>query len=307
MQLVSFQIKECFGFRDSDRVDLQDPTNLIYILGRNSSGKTSFLTALEYFKPGLIPRDHPNFKNFNPSTSTPYLLSKYRVGEGDLSIDTFDRAFINKMQELNQGSPALLSSTEYHNLAEELKKRLHTLYTDLFERIIHPGSLWALRTALGNYQFSTEQVFKDYDERNKQVSALLTNAPGQLGIQVQSNGQMLIKGNWQPFHQMSFAEIENLVALQLPKIASFSKEYPLLDALPDIIKIEHLTQSPNTLTTALIEYLGKDRLEHLLKAENPRERDQLLAELREKITTLVDKVNRVNTASTELLSIYLDI
>ncbi len=55
MKLVSFQIKECFGFRDSDRINLRDPTNLIYVLGRNSSGKTSFLTALAYFTPHLRP------------------------------------------------------------------------------------------------------------------------------------------------------------------------------------------------------------------------------------------------------------
>src|SRR5947209_8005176 len=103
MQLVSFQIKECFGFRDSGHVDLQDPTNLIYILGRNSSGKTSLLTALAHIAPNLIPQAHPNFANFNPSFVAPYLLGNYRVDGGDLKADTFEQAFRAKMNELNQG------------------------------------------------------------------------------------------------------------------------------------------------------------------------------------------------------------
>jgi AAA15 family ATPase/GTPase len=80
VQLVSFQIKECSGFPDSGEIDLQDPTNLIYVLGRNSSGKTSFLTALSYFAPNLTPRDYQNFKNFDSSTRAPYLISKFREG-----------------------------------------------------------------------------------------------------------------------------------------------------------------------------------------------------------------------------------
>ncbi len=89
MQLVSFQIKECFGFRDSGRINLDDPTNLIYILGRNSAGKTSFLTALAHFDRNLIPQDHPNFVNFDPSSDPPSLICEYRVNANDLSIGAF--------------------------------------------------------------------------------------------------------------------------------------------------------------------------------------------------------------------------
>src|SRR5260370_38400122 len=103
MQLVSFQIKECFGFRDSGRVDLEDPTNLIYILGRNSSGKTSFLTALAHFAPSLIPEAHANFANFDPSSQIPYLLGEYRECIGDLTVDDFDESFLTRMTDVNSG------------------------------------------------------------------------------------------------------------------------------------------------------------------------------------------------------------
>src|SRR5947208_16460701 len=103
MQLVSFQVKECFGFRDSGHVDLQDPRNLIYILGRNSAGKTSFLTALAHFALNETLQQHPNFANFDPSPRVaPYLLGKYRVVEGDLTIDAFIKAFRDKTNEMNR-------------------------------------------------------------------------------------------------------------------------------------------------------------------------------------------------------------
>src|SRR6266480_6101508 len=104
MKLVSFRIKDCFGFRDSGCIDLNDPTNLIYVLGRNSSGKTSFLTALEYFAPRLKPQDHPNFTNFDRlSHDVPYLLGEYVVKEGDFTIENFINVFQTTMDQLNIG------------------------------------------------------------------------------------------------------------------------------------------------------------------------------------------------------------
>ena len=104
MRLVSFQIKECFGFRDSGLVDLKDPTNLIYLLGRNSSGKTSFLTALAHFAPNLTPQAHPNFVNFDRSTQLSSLAGKYEIRKGDLSVDIFIEAFLTRMNSSNQGT-----------------------------------------------------------------------------------------------------------------------------------------------------------------------------------------------------------
>jgi len=304
MQLVSFQIKECFGFRDSGRVDLQDPTNLIYVLGRNSSGKTSFLTALEHFAPSLTPQTHTNFANFNPSSQAPCLLGEYRVGEGDLTVNAFVKAFRTRMDELNSGASTTIASAEYRRLTDELAKQLGTVYAGLIER---EGRLWVMRTASGEYRFSTTQSFKDYTERVKhKVPELLANIPAQLSLQVQANGQLFVGGSWQPFRQLTPDAIESLLAQQLSRIASFSRAYSLLDTLPDIIKIEHLTQSPSLLTTALVEYLGKNQVERLLKSQNPHERREIQRRLQEKIKTLMDEVNRGRTAGTELLAIDLD-
>ncbi len=308
MQLVSFQIKECFGFRDPDRVDLEDPTNLIYILGRNSSGKTSFLTALAHFAPSLIPQAHPNFVNFNPSTDRRYLLGEYRVGAKDLSVDTFINTFLAKMNGLNQGTAAMIESAQYKRITQELTKGLLTIYTDLIERVVLAGTLWVQRTASGEYRFSTELGFKDCTERIKQkIPTLLTDLPQRLGIPVQGNGQLLIGSSSLPLRQPKPEEIESLLAGQLPLIAWFNQQYSLLDALPDIIKIEHLTQSPSPLTTALIEYLDKTQVGRLLKGQNPFERREIERRLQERINTLVDKVNQALAVGKGLLAIDLDL
>ncbi len=307
MQLVSFQIKECFGFRDSGIVDLLDPTNLIYVLGRNSSGKTSFLTALAHFAPSFIPQAHPNFVNFERSTQVPFLAGKYKIGKDDLTVDIFIEAFLTKMNASNQGASVTINSTEYKRLRDKIAEELRTLYKELIERAVLAGSVWVLRIASGEYQFSSEASFKDYNTRmNQQIPRLLSNVPTQLGLQVNGNGQMYIGGSWQTFHLPAPKEIESLLAYQLPKIAWFGKEYSLLDGLPDIIKIEHLTQSPGELTTALIEYLGKPQVERLLKGQNPLGRRELRTELQGKINTLVEEVNRGHAAGTELLAIDLD-
>jgi energy-coupling factor transporter ATP-binding protein EcfA2 len=307
MQLVTFQIKDCFGFRDSGQVDLEDPTNLIYVLGRNSSGKTSFLTALAHFAPRLTPQAHANFANFNASSPKSYLLGEYIVGEGDLTGDAFIDAYLSKMKELNQGTSATTVSKEYQQLRDGLAKELRTLYSDFIEKVMDQGNLWVRRNASGEYQFSTNRNFKDCTERVKQqVPRLLANVLTQLGLQVQQNNTMLISGSWQPFLQPTADEIESPLVRQLPRIASFSQEYSLLDALPDIIKIEHLTQSPGPLTTALIDYLGKTEVDRLLKGQSPFERREIKDRLQEKINALVDKVNQALAVGKGLLAIDLD-
>lgn len=307
MQLISFRIKECFGFRDSGLIDLQDPTNLIFILGRNSTGKTSFLTALAHISPNLNPQTHPNFMNFDRSSQVPFLAGKYKIRKDGLNIDLFIEAFLNRINTLNQGVSITINSAEYKRLREKLTDELRPLYAELIERTRLADSIWVLRVASGEYQFSSEANFKDYTARiNQQIPKLFSDAPPQVNVQVNGNNQIYISGSWQPLHLPTPVEIESLFAYQLPKTVWFGKEYSLLDSLPDIIKIEHITQSPNELTTALIEYLGKTQVEDLLTVQNPLRRRELQAKLQEKIDTLVEEVNRGRAAGTELLAINLD-
>lgn len=75
MRLETFRIQNCFGFANSGETRLGDPGGLVYFLGRNSSGKTSVLRALSNFEHGTIPRDHPNFENYERPEGVPLLAA----------------------------------------------------------------------------------------------------------------------------------------------------------------------------------------------------------------------------------------
>ena len=75
--------------------------------------------------------------------------------------------------------------------------------------------------------------------------------------------------------------------------------------MPNVIKVEHLTNSPNRLTAALVEYLGKAKLERLLKGQHPRELREIREELQAKINILMKEVNESRESGAELLAVDL--
>ncbi|MEO7003136.1 MAG: hypothetical protein ABI068_15075 [Ktedonobacterales bacterium] len=107
MRLVSFDVKHCFGFRNRGVVNLDDRTNLIYLLGKNSSGKTSFLTAMASMSSTLPPVQQPNFANFDPTSDVSLLVAKYQSEPGDMSIDKFMSEFRRKQDEQSRNDQAI--------------------------------------------------------------------------------------------------------------------------------------------------------------------------------------------------------
>jgi recombinational DNA repair ATPase RecF len=94
MKLKSFRIINCFGFRDSGQINLDSAHNFIYLLGRNSSGKSSVLNAIKYFELGIVPNQQPNFNNFNDSGAQSALVATYK--ESTLSAEDFKEDLIKK-------------------------------------------------------------------------------------------------------------------------------------------------------------------------------------------------------------------
>ena len=85
MRLLKFRIYNCFGFGDTGWVNLQDARALIYVLGRNSSGKTAFLTALRSLAAGVVPRENERFANFNDSGEEAFLQAQFSLEPSELS------------------------------------------------------------------------------------------------------------------------------------------------------------------------------------------------------------------------------
>lgn len=232
MKLTAFRIQECFGFRDSDWIDLEDPTNLIYVLGRNSSGKTSFLTALAHFAPRLKPSSYPNFANFDPSSTKPLLLAAYSIQPREFTLEAFINAFRREMDKVNQGFPALLASKEYQLYKDMLEPKLYAVYEHILAGINIVGRCFVQRDAGGDYSFSATEDHEVYEGRNNHFTDLFRHFPKQLGLQINANGQLNVNGNWYPFTQLSAAQIENLLVKQLPVITFLKKPILFLMCYP---------------------------------------------------------------------------
>ncbi|HEV7425561.1 MAG TPA: AAA family ATPase, partial [Thermoanaerobaculia bacterium] len=78
MRLEELRITNCFGFAETS-ITLEP--NLITILGRNSSGKTALLDAINQLAPQRTPQSHPRFANFRPTDKNPQLNARFTITE----------------------------------------------------------------------------------------------------------------------------------------------------------------------------------------------------------------------------------
>src|SRR5688500_8340510 len=107
MKIASFRIINCFGFRDSGEINLIDSKNLILILGRNSSGKSSLLNTISYFEVENNLADKPNFKNFNDSGIEPSLNATFIREDTTVSFETFWKRAVAELSKLRITTAAL--------------------------------------------------------------------------------------------------------------------------------------------------------------------------------------------------------
>ncbi|HEU5380364.1 MAG TPA: AAA family ATPase, partial [Ktedonobacteraceae bacterium] len=310
MRLLSFQIKNCFGFRDSDPIKLDElPSNLIYVLGKNSSGKTSLLTALASFSPERIPQQQSNFENFNSYGETPSLIAHYAVSPTDFSVEAFIQAFRRKMREINVADGTVAGSAELQRLSLATEEIIVPLYTELINNIKNAKEVWVRRNGAGEFQFSPEEMFKDVDPRLQQVSdaqpvALATaNKPQTSGQQ----NMLFIQNGWRPVQQLQGRHIESLLSEQLMKIIWFGKadsQYPLAAALPPEIAMSHL-DSQEPLLNAFISLLDREEVRKILIAKSAKDRTKILSGMQQQIDLVIAKVNQAarDVGSEDLLKI----
>lgn len=293
MKLESFRIINCFGFRDSGQIGLDSAHNFIYLLGRNSSGKSSVLNAIKYFELGIIPRQQQNFKNFNDSGAEPALVATYRLKESKLSEEDFEQDLIKKLTELGLRQAAVTSNVKLKTLFDTVL----AIYTKLIARFNAAEEVVIWKMFDGHYHY-LENSQDEYRARKQEVRDVIEEAK-------ERDGNFRVDGTPRSI-AMTWNTFEDLLFLRSPNIYLFNEKFSLLEALPERIDSDWET-SDNKFLNAFVGYLGKQKVNRYLISNDPEEREQLLSELRGRVKTLTDRVNqyRAGSLNRDLLEITL--
>ena len=221
LRLESFRIRNCFGFVDSGEINLSEPGNLVYFLGRNSSGKTSVLRAISCLEYGQVPAQHPRFENYERSEALSFMWSVFSVNSSDsntLSVDNLMsevvKYFVNTPVQIKQdedGSFASSSATQSAHVTAALLNHAREVYSDLVQRILNGGQVSVAKLGGGTYQFFAEaDVTEDISRRRGSVTEHVAN----------TKNAFTIDGFPYP-GTLDFDFIEGLLFKQFPEIFFF--------------------------------------------------------------------------------------
>lgn len=292
MRLLSFKVENCFGFLDSGQVDLCDPSNLIYILGRNSAGKTALLTAIAHFAPGLKPEDYPNFANYNRRADTPHLTACYSINVGELSVDQLMANYMSHISALNKGTADLIESPEFRTFLEDITAQVRPIYDKAIQQFEQAGAVFVERSRSGEYHIYTDEKIEEHVQRLQRVTDVLESVWHKVRPNTSAPANhILAAGQWRPVQSLTAQGFEDLLFKQFPRIVGFSDAFLLRDVLPPNITQQNV-DTPNSLLQAFITLLGSDAVRRFLSAENPIELDELLRTMQGRLDALIQDVNQ---------------
>ena len=299
MRLTSIQVFECFGFRDSGLVQFDSEQQFFFILGRNSSGKTSLLNAIKHLEFDVKPSDHPNFKNYNPSGNvSPRIRACFEMDSADLSVKTLASSL--RAAIMKAGMNAVANPTK-DRLVQQVVDEVTEIYGPFIEELLSEGRVWVDRYGAGEYRLFTEGDPEAHKARATKVSACFRKAAPDDRVQTQNpNAQHAVR--------LSSINIEETLFFQFPKIYFFSDEFALQENLPDRIDSARLNNPKNDLEKAFFSHLGAEDLSRFLHSEDPDERSSLLARIQRRVESLANSVNssgREAGGKTDLLEFVL--
>ena len=235
MKLESFRIRNCFGFWDSDDIELSHPGNLVYFLGRNSSGKTSVLRAVSHFENRMIPEQHPNFRNYANLAGSRVLQARFSVEPSEhqrLSVDSLLDGVVGqfgsaglRFEKGEDGflvtAPSVSDAQQATALVATLLDRIRDIYSTLIEQILAQGHVWVEKHPNGSYVFLTEVNSRDnFEKRQESIGSVLRRV----------NSALTARGLAQV--SLDSAHVERLLFMQFPEILFFSDRFSLDDDLP---------------------------------------------------------------------------
>lgn len=307
MRLESFRVFGCFGFRDSGEIELDTPSNLVYFLGRNSSGKTSVLRALCYFEYREVPSEHPNFANyeayesepllrakFSYDTSTGWKLSTELLATGVLQVANGPQLTLRKDENGFSAEPQTVSAQR----AVTLMDQVYDEYSGLIEAIEDAGQVWIEKLGDGSYRFLPKaDDYTDFEHRQGVITTLV----GQLRNAFQQDG-------WRYPQQLDFNYIEGLLFKQFPEIYFFTRRFSLNEDLPRSIRSQNLDSEQNSVTESFMDLLDKTTLRALLNATGRGRIEELKDRLQAKLDALCARINEGASADATdgFLRIFVD-
>lgn len=278
MKLMSFRIVNCFGFKDSTLKGINSPSNLIFILGKNSSGKSTLLNAISELRSNKNLDETSNFKNFNPNENEPKLCGKFSIQSEDKNTfnisDDLKRIFKKKGIKEEQ-----INSSQ--NLLNFITK-ISSLYMDLFNKAKKNKTIFLERNSENTYILYEEENYEELNSRKEKANSFIKSI-------INKDGAITIER--QNFKiQLDFYKIEKLVINKFPKIYKFDENFNLGEDLPDRIDKKLVNSELNFLETLFIEYLNKGKILKLLASNDPDEREIIIKDFNKKIKTLCDQI-----------------
>ncbi len=284
MKIKSFRIIDCFGFKDSGWVNLSSKSkhNLFYIIGRNSSGKSTFLRALEAFEYGNTPRDALGFRNYKKVDQDARLGATFELRKGDLSADDLLSDLSTNLLQGKSSIPADIISS--HEPIPNFLASVKELYVQFISGL--GGDFVVEKLEGGRYIYKDES--DTYVQRLQQLEQLIN----QLYNTRQGETQQMRIDNRAFNLGFNAQDIENLLLLQFPKIYYFNKEYDLTSNLPEVITVEHVDkfdEQPEALKT-FIEYIGKGEVAEYVRTDDTERQAELDKLFSEKISSALAKL-----------------
>jgi energy-coupling factor transporter ATP-binding protein EcfA2 len=296
VRLQTFRIRYCFGFVDSGEVDLREPNNLVWILGRNSSGKSSMLSALEQLASGKRPDEHPRFANFDPPPDGRYgkLEAKFSVAVGELSI----RPVIQRVLDSFAGVPVDIDEVDGRFTApaqpevDAVLVAVQDGYQALLSATEEAGEVRIVKDYDAEYFLfpAADDGDKLRDARLRSIKDALTQG-GRGSAASRPTDQWVIDNTAYPF-TLSFVDLEEAFYLQFPNVFLFNSRFTLSNDLPQVVTKTFLDGEMNQVARAFVSVLNPDVVRRWLKTNNLHTRQRLLDEMQARVDELCDRVNR---------------
>jgi hypothetical protein len=278
VQLNELTITNCFGF---GRTTINLDPQLVYILGRNSSGKTAVLDAIDSVNPNRNPQDQPRFKNFRPTKEQPELDATF-IGSNVPAID-ITSVFGAPLRRIAPES-ALADNQSLQKAITALNEE----YAELATAINAQQRLVLSKFGENQCQLTAGQQYEQASDRRKRINATINRAL--------PNGIFNYAGANHQVPPITSSDLDRHVARQiLPPIYHYREQYNLTDDLPDHLTTALIAAPPSNLANAFIKSLVATDLQTLLTTNDPDEQNQLKVTIQERADRLAGTISRVTT------------